>query len=91
MDGSGLAAALNEREYGILMAPAALGLAAQRFHLRSGLFLVCADVSLVGLNGAAALTKGRDIAAGLHGLTETVEHEPRRFVGDTDGPVELMG
>ena len=49
-----------------------------------------ADVGFVHFDDLAAAAH-RAQAANAHRFTDTVRHEPRRLVGDLQGPVELMG
>lgn len=70
----------NERNDLVLMLRATLGIAAT---------FDFAVVGFVGLDNRAAASE-RSATIRLHGLTDAMRHEPRRFVGDPEHTVQLV-
>jgi len=53
-------------------------------------FTLAADVGFVGLDRLAFAAK-LPVVGRPHRLADAVRHEPRRFVGDAEHTVDLMG
>src|SRR5579863_10233642 len=52
---------------------------------------LASNESLIHFDPAPALAAELHKGAGLHGLADSVEHEPRGFLSDTDGAGDLAG
>src|SRR5258707_1088300 len=92
MEGTGAAAALNQREHGPTIAITALllpAIPAVELPRRPGFFV--ADECLVNFQRLAlAAYRGEHVSKRGHRLANAMRHEPGRLVGNAENAMELM-